>query len=188
MEFAKQIRSKQQNGAKRDPRRGPFVSRILGSISLAVALATALAVPAPALAAPHAGDVAPPFTLPRAAGGDVTSASLKGKPTYLNFFASWCGPCNSEAPSVAALYGKYRTRGLAVVGINELEDKSKALEFAHKYKWPFAVAIDDGGTGRSYGALALPVHIFIDKAGKISTYRLGEMDPTEIEDAIKKIL
>lgn len=160
--------------------------RTFGLFLLTLSLAAAAVTPA--LAAPHAGDKAAAFTLPKAAGGDLTSASLRGKPTYLNFFASWCGPCNEEAPSVASLYAKYRSKGLAIVGVDEQEDKSKALDFAHKYKWPFTVAIDDGEMGKNYGAFALPVHIFIDKHGKISTYRLGEMNPGEIEDAIKKII
>jgi peroxiredoxin len=143
---------------------------------------------APALAAPHAGDVAPAFTLPRTTGGNLTLSSLHGKAIYLNFFASWCSPCNAEAPSVADLAKKYAPRGLKVVGVNEQEDKSKAAAFAQKYKWPFAVAVDDGEMGKAYGVIALPVHIFIDKHGKISTYRLGEMEPDEIADAIKKII
>ncbi len=146
------------------------------------------ALAAPALAAPHAGDAAPAFSLPRTTGGNVTLTGLHGKAVYLNFFASWCSPCNEEAPAVALLAKKYAARGLTVVGINEQEDKSKASAFAHQYKWPFAVAVDDGEMGKQYGVIALPVHIFIDRSGKISTYRLGEMDPGEIADAIKKIL
>lgn len=142
----------------------------------------------PALAVPHQGDPAPAFTLARASGGTISLSNYKGKPLYLNFFASWCGPCNAEAPSVGKLYTKYHAKGFTVLGINELEDKTKALAFAHQYKWPFAIAVDDGTMGGSYGIIGLPVHIFIDKNGKVSTYRLGQMDPPEIEAAIKKIL
>ena len=137
---------------------------------------------------PHAGDVAPAFTSPRASGGNVNLSDFHGKPLYLNFFASWCGPCNDEAASVGKFYKKYHARGLNIVGVNEYEDKGKALGFAHQYNWPFAIAVDDGSVGRQYGAEGLPVHVFIDKQGKVSTFRLGQMDPSEIEAAIKKIL
>ncbi|GAC1305816.1 MAG: TlpA disulfide reductase family protein [Vulcanimicrobiaceae bacterium] len=155
---------------------------------LVCAVACASFTTAPALAVPHAGDAAPGFTLPKAEGGTLSFAQLRGKPTYLNFFASWCAPCNAEAASVGELYKKFHKRGLAVVGVNEQEDKAKALGFAAKYRWPFAVVLDDGAMGKDYGAFALPVHIFIDKRGKVSTYRLGEMAPNELEEAIRKIL
>jgi cytochrome c biogenesis protein CcmG/thiol:disulfide interchange protein DsbE len=162
---------------------------VIRHISLAAfVLSFFSAAAAPALAVPHEGDPAPAFTLARASGGSISLANYKGKPLYLNFFASWCGPCNDEAPSVGKLYAKYHSKGFTVLGINELEDKTKALAFARQYKWPFAIAVDDGTMGGSYGIVGLPVHIFIDKSGKVSTYRLGQMDPPEIEAAIKRIL
>jgi cytochrome c biogenesis protein CcmG/thiol:disulfide interchange protein DsbE len=153
-----------------------------------LALAVALAAPLPAGAVPHAGDPAPSFSAPDASGGTVSNANYQHKALYLNFFASWCVPCNEEAPSVSSLFAKYHAKGLNVVGVNELEDKSKAQGFAAKYKWPFAIAVDDGSVGRAFGVVGLPVHIFIDRHGNVSTFRLGEMDPGEIEAAIKKIL
>ncbi|GAC1442578.1 MAG: hypothetical protein NVSMB59_05600 [Vulcanimicrobiaceae bacterium] len=153
-----------------------------------VALVTFVGVATGASAAPHGGDVAAPFSLPSARGGSVSLAQYRGKPVYVNFFASWCGPCNNEAPAVADLYKKYRRAGLAVVGVDEQEDRAKALEFASKFHWPFAIALDDGTMGKAYGAFALPVHVFIDRHGKIGTYRLGEMSRDEVDAAIKKLL
>ncbi len=151
-------------------------------------LALGLGAPLPLGAAPHAGDTPPPFSLPALRGGTITLASLHGKAAYLNFFGSWCPPCNAEAPSVARLYRLYAKRGLTVVGIDEQEDAGKARDFARKYGWAFPIVLDSGDTANAYGAIALPVHVFIDKRGKVSTYRLGEMSPPEIETAIRKIL
>jgi cytochrome c biogenesis protein CcmG, thiol:disulfide interchange protein DsbE len=153
-------------------------------------LVLTLALPLVALAAPKAGEPAPAFSLPRVdAPGTQTLAALKGKPVYLNFFASWCGPCNDEAPSIVGFYKKYHPKGLMTVGVDESEDKSKALEFAKKFGAPYEIVLDaDGKMGAAYGAIGLPVHIFVDRRGTISTYRLGEMTPGEIEAAIKKIV
>jgi peroxiredoxin len=162
---------------------------ILARFALALSLALAASAPMAALAIPHTGDVAPPFSIAKVGGGTIDLSKFRGKPVYVNFFASWCGPCNEEAPDVAKLYHTYHARGLTVVGVDELEDASKAGDFVHTYAWPFAVGVDgDGSVGHTYGALGLPVHVFIDKRGNVSTYRLGEMDHAEIEEAIKKIL
>ena len=159
------------------------------SLAVLAAFVLAAAADAPAAAAVHAGDVLPALKVASARGGTLTSAQFKGKPLYLNFFASWCGPCNDEAPAIASYYKKYHKRGLAIVGINELENPSTAKDFAKKYGWPFAIGVDgDGNVLAPYGAVGLPVHIFVDRHGKISTYRNGQMDPDEIEDAIKKII
>ncbi len=163
--------------------------KLANRLTLALALSIVAAAPTAALAIPHEGEVAPPFAIAKVGGGTIDLSKFRGKPVYVNFFASWCGPCNEEAPDVAKLYRAYHARGLTVVGVDELEDASKAGDFVHQYGWPFAVGVDgDGSVGHTYGALGLPVHVFIDKRGNVSTYRLGEMDHAEIEEAIKKIL
>ena len=155
------------------------------------ALAAAFAlVPAAALAVPQVGKPAPALSLPSADGKTVALDKLRGRPVYLNFFASWCGPCNDEAPSIRALRQKYGPRGLQVVGVDELDPPGKAAEFTKRYNDPYAlVGIDDSGTtGRTFGTVAMPVHVFIDKNGVVRTYRIGEMSPQQIESAIKAIL
>lgn len=156
--------------------------------ALAAALVATL-LPAAASAAPKTGDAAPGFTLPTLAGKPLALASLKGKAVYLNFFASWCGPCNEEAPAIGKLSVKYKPKGLAVVGIDELESAEKAGGFMRHFHLPYTAVIDgDGKTGRDYGALGLPVHVFIDRNGIVRAYRLGEMTPQAIESAIQGIL
>jgi cytochrome c biogenesis protein CcmG/thiol:disulfide interchange protein DsbE len=159
---------------------------------VATAAAAVLALlPVAAVAVPHAGEAAPGFSLPAPDGHkNVSLEALKGKPVYVNFFASWCGPCNAEAPSIGALRTKYASRGLQIVGIDELDAPGQGAAFQKKYREPYGfVAVDDGGTvGRTYGAIAMPVHVFIDRRGVVTLYRLGEMTPAQIEAAIKATL
>jgi peroxiredoxin len=158
---------------------------------LAVAAAAALAlIPAAAFAIPQAGQPAPAFSLPSPGGKTISLSSLRGKPVYVNFFASWCGPCNAEAPSIGKLRAQYSKQGLQVVGVDELDAPGQAAAFEKKYNNPYGlVAIDDSGVvGKAYNTVAMPVHVFIDRRGVVTTYRLGEMNPAEIEAAIKTAL
>ena len=160
---------------------------MLRALSLTMLL-TMWALPALAASPPKAGDTAPAFTLPETDGKPLTLGSLHGKPVYLNFFATWCGPCNEEAPTIAKLQRAYAAKGLVVVGIDEQENAAKAKEFSKKYSLPYPVVVDGGTVYDAYGVLALPVHVFVDRNGRVKLYRLGEMSNAEIEAAVKSIL
>ncbi|MDQ2680191.1 MAG: TlpA family protein disulfide reductase [Candidatus Eremiobacteraeota bacterium] len=158
------------------------------SFVLTIALAATLGGSALAGGPPQVGQPAPGFTAPLASGGNLSLSSLRGKAVYLNFFASWCPPCNEEAPDVNALQKKYAKRGLVVVGVDELENAAKANGFLKKYGLVYKAVVDSGTLRDEYGTNALPVHVFISRNGKVKLYREGEMSKTEIESAIKSIL
>ncbi len=152
--------------------------------------AALLVLAAPAMAIPRPGDAMPSFTLKTADGKTVTSATLRGKPAYLNFFATWCGPCREETPSIVSLSKKYAARGLRVVGVDVGENAGKAQGFAHDFNVPYALAVDPDNTTRSSygGGLYFPLHVFIDAKGIVRMYHPGEMSASDIEAEIAQIL
>jgi cytochrome c biogenesis protein CcmG/thiol:disulfide interchange protein DsbE len=152
-----------------------MLARVLPFLAAAV-----LALAAPALAIPRPGDVAPP----------ISNVTMRNRPVYLNFFATWCGPCRLETPSIVALSKKYSARGLRVIGIDVGESLGKAQGFAHDFSVPYALAVDpDNSTRASYGGgLYFPLHVFIDAKGVVRMYHPGEMSASEIEAAIARIL
>jgi thiol-disulfide isomerase/thioredoxin len=111
--------------------------------------------------------VAPP--LPHAAlqGGPLTVSELRGHPEAIVFYASWCGPCKTEAPAVAKFASSSAGRGrlLAI----DYDDYGDIRGFLTRYHWTFPVLSDPSGeTGDAYGVSAgLPTWVFLSPRGDI---------------------
>ncbi len=134
------------------------------------------------------GSPAPPFDEATAAGGMLSMASLAGKPVYLNFFASWCPPCNEEAPSVNAVAQEFKSRGLAVVGVDVLEDRQKAQQFITEHHLSYPAVIDSGALRDAYEINGMPVHVFIDRTGIVRKIVVGELTKAKMEADVRAIL
>lgn len=134
------------------------------------------------------GSPAPQWSEPTSAGTELSFDSLRGKPVYLNFFATWCPPCNEEAPDINALQKQYAQRGLQTVGVDELENAQKAAQFVHEYGLVYPAVVDDGKLQTEYNVNGLPVHVFIDRSGVIRKMVTGEMSKKAIAAAIRSIL
>jgi thiol-disulfide isomerase/thioredoxin len=145
-------------------------------------------LPATAAAPLRAGQTAPPFALKNLDGKPLRLDQYRGKPTYIDFFATWCAPCREETPAIVKFAKQYAKRGLVVLGINDQEGKDKSQDFHDQYKITYPIGLGDKKMIDAYGVIALPVHVFIDHNGVVKLYRLGEMTAAEIEAGIKSIL
>lgn len=113
---------------------------------------------------------------------------MRGKAVYLNFFATWCPPCNEEAPYINQFQKEFASQGLQIVGVDELENRSKAQQFVDKYKLVYPALVDNGTLQSQYRVNGLPVHVFIDRSGVIEKIVVGEMSKTQIVSDIRAIL
>ncbi len=136
----------------------------------------------------HIGSAAPNWTEPEAGGGTLELASLKGKAVYLNFFATWCPPCNEEAPAINALQQKYASQGLQVVGVDVLENAAAAEKFRTEHKLVYPALADSGTLRDEYNINGLPVHVFIDRAGVVKNIVVGELSPSEMDENVQRII
>jgi len=134
------------------------------------------------------GHTAPDWTQPTSTGSKLTLSSLRGKAVYLNFFATWCPPCNDEAPGINALQKQYASRGLQVVGVDELENQKKAASFVRKFGLVYPAVVDDGTLQSQYEVNGLPVHVFIDRGGIVKKIVVGEMSEKQIVSAVRSLL
>ncbi len=128
--------------------------------------------PLTAFSAGNAG-TAPEFALP-GADGAVNLDQYRGKLVYLDFWASWCGPCKQSFPWMNEMQAKYGKQGLQVIGIN-LDMKSEdGRRFLSTTPASFIVAFDpNGDTPRKYQVKGMPTSVLIGRDGKIISEHMG---------------
>jgi thiol-disulfide isomerase/thioredoxin len=130
------------------------------------------------------------FTLKDMNGVDVKLASFKGKVIVLNFWATWCGPCRAEIPSLVSLQTKY-PQDLVVLGVSVDDPIEKLKPYATEMKMNYPVLVGNGreDVQDAYGPLwGIPVSVFIDRDGKIAKKHSGIASREQFEQEIKSLL
>ncbi|MEY4764501.1 MAG: hypothetical protein RI907_1174 [Pseudomonadota bacterium] len=162
--------------------------------AVAWALSTLAAVPqAHAVAV---GEPAPDFQLPSATDGRGPNSSLalrdlRGRVVYLDFWASWCGPCKQSFPWMNALQQRFGAQGLQVVAVNLDEHRDEAQRFLAKVPAQFRVAFDgQGDTPRRYAIAGMPTSVLIGPDGRVLFVHAGfrDDDRATLEAAIQRAL
>jgi len=115
-------------------------------------------------------------------------AQLRGKPVFMDFFATWCPPCNAEAPMVNAAYKQYASQGLQVVGVDVQENAQKAKQFVDQHQLTYPAVVDSGTLSDQYHINGMPVGVFIDKSGVVRKIEIGQLSPATLNADIKSIL
>ena len=161
---------------------GPFSGRqlLLGAVAVLVVAVIGVVVTTP-LGITANGPIlgaGSTYQLRDLQGQPITLAKLRGKVVWLNFFASWCPPCQQETPILRSLAETYGDRGLALVGISVQETTvADVAEYADRYRLRYTIGFD--GTGdvlREYKVFALPTQFFIDAEGIIRQVVSGPVD------------
>jgi peroxiredoxin len=123
-------------------------------------------------------------------GNPVRLADLRGKVVWLNFFASWCPPCQQETPILRTLSDTYRDRGLEVVGISVQETTASDVKaYADRYRLRYPIGFDGSGNVlREYRVFALPTQFFLDTDGVIQQVVSGPVDEQGARALIESLL
>ena len=134
-------------------------------------------------AAPEATRVLP--GLPSLSGRNDTSlASLRGRVVVLNFWASWCVPCEVEAPLLEHAQGRLERHDGTVLGVAYLDASPDSLAFVRRYHLTYPNVRDDGVFAHSYGTDQLPESFIIDRRGQIIAISRGEIGQAFLNRAI----
>jgi cytochrome c biogenesis protein CcmG/thiol:disulfide interchange protein DsbE len=133
---------------------------------------------------PSAPDSTRPLTRLLGAGSS-TLASLRGKVVILNFWASWCEPCQVEAPLLQRAQGNLERHGATVLGVTYLDASPDSQGFVSRYHLTYPNLRDTSGAfARSYGTDQLPESFIIDRRGRIAAISRGEIGAPFIDRAI----
>jgi thiol-disulfide isomerase/thioredoxin len=165
---------------------------VVVAIGLGIGLFSSLG--APKSAVPAVGQSAPGFSLGRLGGGATIAVPADGggggKPVVLVFFASWCTPCQTEIPAIAAVYKHQVAAGrVSIIGIDGNDPTSDALAFVHKSGVTFPVAADPqyAVTNGLYYFTGDPDAVFVNGDGTIAHIVRGPVSRTELRSWERRI-
>ena len=114
------------------------------------------------------------FELQDLTGESRRLSDFRGKVVFLNFWATWCGPCRFEMPSMEKLYQRLNTKGLEIVAVNLQEDRKTVQRFVDEYGLSFPVLLDTTGrVGAPYGARSIPTTYIVDREGFVIAGTIG---------------
>ena len=135
----------------------------------------------------------PPLQLNLLNGGAWKLADHRGQVVAINYWASWCGPCWQETPTLIKINREFAPRGFAIVGISVDERNSNKVpqgvsNFVNLLKVPYPIALMAPMSQVSYGMEGLPTTILIDREGRIARTYIGAIREAVFRDDISTLL
>ena len=139
--------------------------------------------------APLPGDEAPDFVLPDIHRNQVPLSDYRGQVVLLNFWASWCGPCRIEIPSMIGVYDELHDAGFEILAINVRESDATASRFAKEMGMEFPVLLDSRGeVSRRYYVRGIPTNVVIDRDGIVRDVHVGVISKARLRDLVVSLM
>jgi cytochrome c biogenesis protein CcmG, thiol:disulfide interchange protein DsbE len=120
----------------------------------------------------------------------VSLANLRGKGVVLNFWASWCKPCEEEAATLESTWKQFQNKGIVFAGIDYLDQEPSAKRYLANFQVSYPNGPDlEGKISQRYAIRGVPETFFIDPEGKLVGCRqVGPIDETELQRRISQIM
>ncbi|MBE0569307.1 MAG: TlpA family protein disulfide reductase [Deltaproteobacteria bacterium] len=145
--------------------------------------------PAPAIG-PRGSSTVPPFSLMDVNGNVYSSTLFAGKPTVINFFATWCPPCREEIPGFVEVYKRHKEQGFELIGISlDTETRENLPGFLATHRIDYRILLGDLDTARVFGGVtSIPTTFFVGKDGRIMNVLMGYIGKEEFDREVRKLL
>jgi cytochrome c biogenesis protein CcmG/thiol:disulfide interchange protein DsbE len=137
------------------------------------------------------GDPAPDKELSELGGdGSGEIADYRGKWVLVNFWASWCTPCRSEAPALETFQRQHSPESFTVLGINLDDTSDDAIAFVRRYGLTYPQLRDGDGSDRrdAYGMTGFPESFLVDPDGKLAVIRRGPVDERYLAEQVAPLI
>ncbi|MCI0344898.1 MAG: TlpA family protein disulfide reductase [Chloroflexi bacterium] len=122
-------------------------------------------------------------------GQPVSLAALRGQPVWINFWATWCPPCQRETPVLRETYEAHKSEGLVLLAIDVQETADVARQYVTRYGLTYRIGMDvTGAIFRTYRIFGLPSQYFVDRDGVIRGRYFGPLTRDQAEQQLRVIL
>ncbi|MBN1954790.1 MAG: cytochrome c biogenesis protein CcsA [Anaerolineae bacterium] len=138
---------------------------------------------------PLAGQMAPDFTLDLLDGSTLTLSDLRGQVVVVNFWATWCPPCEDELPDLQAVWEGYQADGVIVIGVAFQEETAAVQEIASRFGVTYLLGLDMGERiSEAYGITAVPETFVVDQQGRVAYIHIGPVTADELRAELDGLL
>ncbi len=121
------------------------------------------------------GNIAPDISLYDLNGKEVRLSDFRGQVVMLNFWATWCGPCESEMPTMEAIYKKYKDSGFVILAVDVGDSEVKVKRYIKEHNLTFPVLLDwSQAIAGDFAIIGFPTTFIIDQNGVIRAVVVGE--------------
>lgn len=143
--------------------------------------------PAPALAGTRDGETIPLRDLD---GAPITLEALRGRLVWVNFWASWCPPCQEETPVLRTMDERYRDRGLSIIGVSVQETSvDDVRRYVETYGLRYRIGFDTGSdVFRAWKGFGLPTQVLVGPDGTVELIHYGPLTLPQAESLIVQLL
>jgi cytochrome c biogenesis protein CcmG/thiol:disulfide interchange protein DsbE len=133
---------------------------------------------------------APDFTLPAVDGSMVSMSDYRGKVVLVDFWATWCPPCQEMIPVLSKLNKRYSDKGLVILGVSLDRDGLEVLgSFVHENMIPYKVIMGDTRIGNAFGGVStIPTLYIVDRDGRLVRKLTGYHSFGQLEEQVKRYL